>query len=89
MAPFLNVRLSHADTKSAHHYLCRCVSYQGIDEQTSGSAEDAVKDTWIGHLLLLLLVYDPLHKQLQDSWVLLSFRPVNHLPMDNEEPQSA
>lgn len=80
MAPFLNVRLNYTDTKNTHHYLCRCVSYQGIYEQTSGSAEDTVKDTWIGHLLLLLLVYDSLHKQLQDSWVFLSFRPVGRRP---------
>lgn len=71
--PFLNVGVNYTDTENTHHYLCRCVSYQRVYEQTSGSAEDTVKDTWIGHLLLLLLVYDSLHKQLQDSWGFAQF----------------
>lgn len=65
-----NLRLNNTDSKNTHHDLCRGVSYQGVYEQTSGAAEDAVKDGGIGDLLLLLLVYHSLHKQLQDSLVL-------------------
>lgn len=48
-----------------HHYICRCASNQTVHEQPSGSAEHAVEDIRIRKFLLLLLVYNSLHKQLK------------------------
>lgn len=49
----------------SHHYMRRGASYQAVQEQPSGSTEDTVKDPGIGNFLLLLLVHNSLHKQLQ------------------------
>lgn len=51
---------------NTHHYMCRGAFNQAVQEQPSGSTEDAVKDPGIRNLLLLLLVHESFHKQLQD-----------------------
>lgn len=54
-------------THATYHNECRSVFYQAVHEQPSGSTEDAVEGPRIVELLLLLLIYDSLHKQLEDK----------------------